>query len=73
MLPSKESPGQTMPIERRVIVEGGDLIDAQPGFDQRTSEPIVNFKFNIRGAQRFGAGDLGERRAAPRDRARQRR
>ena len=54
-LPSKESPGQTMPIERRVIVEGGDLIDAQPGFDQRTSEPIVNFKFNIRGAQRFGA------------------
>jgi preprotein translocase subunit SecD len=55
MLPSKESPGQNMPIERRVIVEGGDLIDAQPGFDQRTSEPIVNFKFNIRGAQRFGA------------------
>jgi preprotein translocase subunit SecD len=53
-LPSKETPGQTMPIERRVIVEGGDLTDAQPGFDQRTGEPIVNFKFNIRGAQRFG-------------------
>jgi SecD/SecF fusion protein len=54
MLPSKENPGQNMPIERRVIVEGGDLTDAQPGFDQRTGEPIVNFKFNIRGAQRFG-------------------
>jgi preprotein translocase subunit SecD len=53
-LPSKETPGQTVSIERRVIVEGGDLTDAQPGFDQRTSEPIVNFKFNIRGAQRFG-------------------
>jgi preprotein translocase subunit SecD len=53
-LPSQENPGQTMAIERRVIVEGGDLIDAQPGFDQRTSEPIVNFKFNIRGGQRFG-------------------
>jgi SecD/SecF fusion protein len=53
-LPSKETPGQTMAIERRVIVEGGDLTDAQPGFDQRTGEPIVNFKFNIRGAQRFG-------------------
>ena len=51
-----------MPVERRVIVEGEDLIDAQPGFDQRTSEPIVNFSFNIRGAQRFGAGDDGERR-----------
>jgi preprotein translocase subunit SecD len=54
LLPSKETPGQNTPIERRVIVEGGDLTDAQPGFDQRNNEPIVNFKFNIRGAQRFG-------------------
>jgi protein-export membrane protein SecD len=54
MLPSRESPGQRVPVERRVIVEGADLTDAQPGFDQRTNEPIVNFKFNIRGAQRFG-------------------
>ena len=29
-------------------------IDAQPAFDSRTNEPIVNFRFNIRGAQRFG-------------------
>ncbi len=29
-------------IERRVIVLGEDLVDAQPGFDQRTSEPIVS-------------------------------
>src|SRR3954447_3875847 len=54
LLPSKETPGQTQAIERRVIVEGGDLTDAQPGFDNRTGEPVVNFKFNIRGAQRFG-------------------
>src|SRR6266704_2481810 len=27
-------------IEKRVIVSGGDLVDAQPGFDSRTSEPI---------------------------------
>src|SRR3954466_2084354 len=53
LLPSKETPGQTQSIERRVIVEGGDLTDAQPGFDNRTGEPVVNFKFNIRGAQRF--------------------
>jgi len=40
-------------IEKREMVTGEDLVDAQPGFDQRTSEPIVNFKFNIKGARRF--------------------
>jgi preprotein translocase subunit SecD len=54
MLPQTEANQPPLPIEKRVIVQGEDLIDAQPGFDQRTSEPIVNFKFNIRGAQRFG-------------------
>ena len=55
MLPQAEANQPPLPIEKRVIVQGEDLIDAQPGFDQRNSEPIVNFKFNIRGAQRFGA------------------
>jgi preprotein translocase subunit SecD len=54
LLPSRDSGGQRVPVERRIIVEGGDLIDAQPAFDSRTNEPIVNFRFNIRGAQRFG-------------------
>lgn len=40
-------------IQRRVMVSGEDLIDAQPGFDQRTNEPIVTFRFNTRGARRF--------------------
>jgi preprotein translocase subunit SecD len=40
-------------IEKRVLVAGGDLTDAQPGFDQRTSEPIVQFRFNASGARRF--------------------
>jgi protein-export membrane protein SecD len=53
-LPSRESPGTTLPVERRIIVEGEDLTDAQPTFDSRTAEPIVNFRFNVRGAQRFG-------------------
>lgn len=53
-LPSSERPGEILSIERRVIVQGEDLIDAQPSFDSRSGEPIVNFKFNIRGAQRFG-------------------
>lgn len=54
MLPSQDAGGQPVPVERRVIVEGEDLIDAQPAFDSRSSQPIVNFRFNIRGAQRFG-------------------
>jgi protein-export membrane protein SecD len=46
--------GQLIAVERSVIVEGEDLIDAQASFDQRTGQPIVSFRFNIRGSQRFG-------------------
>ena len=40
-------------LEKRVLVTGAELIDAQPGFDQRTGEPVVNFKFNTSGARKF--------------------
>src|SRR6266481_6008186 len=40
-------------LDKRVIVSGEELTDAQPGFDQRTSEPIVSFKFNTSGARKF--------------------
>jgi len=40
-------------IEKRVLVSGADLVDAQPGFDQRNSEPIVSFRFNSSGARKF--------------------
>ena len=43
-----------MSIEKQVMVQGEELTDAQPGFDQRGGEPVVNFRFNIRGAQKFG-------------------
>jgi preprotein translocase subunit SecD len=45
-------------IEKRVIVTGEDLVDAQPGFDQRTNEPIVTFRFNNAGARRFATATL---------------
>ncbi|MDB5513062.1 MAG: protein-export rane protein SecD, partial [Enterovirga sp.] len=54
LMPSRDSGGQRVPVERRVILDGGDLTDAQPAFDSRTNEPIVNFRFNLRGAARFG-------------------
>jgi preprotein translocase subunit SecD len=41
-------------VERRVIVSGSELTDASPGFDSRTNEPIVNFRFSLKGAQAFG-------------------
>jgi SecD/SecF fusion protein len=46
--------GGEIPVQKHVMVAGEDLTDAQPGFDSRTSEPVVNFRFNLRGGQRFG-------------------
>ncbi len=40
-------------VQKHVMVSGGDLTDAQPGFDQRTNEPIVSFRFNTSGARKF--------------------
>jgi preprotein translocase subunit SecD len=40
-------------INKSVMVSGEELTDAQPGFDQRTSEPIVTFRFNSSGARKF--------------------
>jgi preprotein translocase subunit SecD len=45
--------GEKFLIEKRVLVSGADLVDAQPGFDQRGSEPIVSFRFNSSGARKF--------------------
>jgi len=38
---------------KQVLMTGDDIADAQPGFDQRTKEPIVSFRFNASGARRF--------------------
>jgi preprotein translocase subunit SecD len=48
-----ETAGQKYLIEKRVLVSGGDLVDAQPGFDSRNNEPVVNFRFNSAGARKF--------------------
>ncbi|MSP46050.1 MAG: protein translocase subunit SecD [Xanthobacteraceae bacterium] len=50
---TKAENNQPYLIEKRVVVSGEDLTDAQPGFDQRTTEPIVSFRFNNNGARRF--------------------
>jgi len=53
ILMSAQAPKVPEVIKKQVLVSGGELTDAQPGFDQRTSEPIVSFKFNTSGARKF--------------------
>lgn len=54
VLYSSDDPPVPYLIETREIVTGENLEDAQAGFDQRTNEPVVNFRFDGTGAQRFG-------------------
>ena len=51
---SMDDPPVPYLIEDRVIVSGENLVDAQATFDQRTNEPVVSFRFDTRGATRFG-------------------
>jgi preprotein translocase subunit SecD len=41
-------------LQEAPVVSGEDLVDAQPGFDSRTNEPIISFRFNQSGARKFG-------------------
>src|SRR3569623_625051 len=53
LLMSASAPKVPYVVKKQVLVSGGDLTDAQPGFDQRTSEPLVSIKFNTSGARKF--------------------
>ena len=53
LLPSMDEPGRFYVLERRPVVSGEQLTDAQPTFDQNGS-PAVNFRFNPSGARAFG-------------------
>jgi SecD/SecF fusion protein len=53
VLYSQDDPPVPYLIENRVIVSGENLVDAQATFDQRTNEPVVSFRFDSKGSQRF--------------------
>jgi protein-export membrane protein SecD len=53
LLMSSTSPKTPYVVKKQILVSGADLTDAQPGFDPRSGEPIVNFKFNTSGARKF--------------------
>jgi preprotein translocase subunit SecD len=52
LVPSKEN-GAFELLQEIAVVGGEDLTDANPGFEQRTSAPIVSFKFNGSGSRKF--------------------
>src|SRR6266852_4408363 len=58
VLMSSTSPKIPYVIKKQVLVSGGDLTDAQPGFDQRSGEPIVSFRFNTSGSRKFAQATL---------------
>lgn len=49
-----ENEGGGYLLQETPVVSGEDLDDAQPGFDSRTNEPVINFRFNQSGARKFG-------------------
>jgi preprotein translocase subunit SecD len=53
VLMSSTAPKIPYVIKKQILVSGGDLTDAQPGFDQRSGEPIVSFRFNTSGSRKF--------------------
>lgn len=63
VLPDIENKAQLYVLKKRAILTGENLVDAQAGFSQQTSEAIVSFKFDTAGAKKFGnytASHVGE-------------
>lgn len=52
ILPSKDG-GEEL-IYEDIALGGESLTNAEPGFDQQTSQPIVSFRFDTQGAIKFG-------------------
>ncbi len=53
VLYSTDDPAVPYLIEKRALVSGENLVDAQASFNQQTSEPVVTFRFDSKGSQRF--------------------
>jgi preprotein translocase subunit SecD len=52
LLPSAEQGGRPLVVQKRVMVSGDTLVDAQPSF--QNGDPVVSFKFDSVGGRRFG-------------------
>ncbi len=55
LLPQEGNPGEpALLVQRRSLVTGEMLTDAQPTFDSRDNQPAVSFRFNGQGSRAFG-------------------
>ncbi len=54
VLYSPDDPPVPYLVSRTIDISGENLVDAQAGFDQRTNEPVVTFRLDSKGGQRFG-------------------
>lgn len=54
VLPDDDGSGRQWAVFKRIMVSGENLVDAQPGADGQTGQPVVNFRFDSAGARRFG-------------------
>jgi len=50
-VPMRDQPGQTLPVNRRPLLTGDMLVNAQPSFQD--GAPVVSFKLDAAGARRF--------------------
>ena len=48
------APPEELLLREVPVLRGSDLADAQAAFDQRTSEPVITFRFNSAGMRAFG-------------------
>lgn len=51
VLPQQD--GGFIAVQRRVLVSGDELIDAQQGFDPQSNLPVVNIRFDSQGGRKF--------------------
>ena len=54
VLYTTDEPSRPILVQKRIMVSGDSLVDAQATFDSQTSEPIVSFRFDSSGAKKFG-------------------
>lgn len=53
VLYSMDDPPTPYLVEKQSLVSGENLVDAQASFNQQNNEPVVTFRFDSKGAQRF--------------------
>lgn len=53
ILYSQDDPPVPYIVEKRALISGEDLVDAQASINQQNSEPVVSFRFNSKGSLRF--------------------